>query len=91
MAAIATVFCPKMLVATSDASWLRLAAITGGGTTEANAVSKAAAADLAWVAVCSACAAVVLIQAAYGAAAAAIAADDGPCHDPPVRPAIAEP
>ncbi|CKS16443.1 Uncharacterised protein [Mycobacterium tuberculosis] len=39
VAAIAAVFCPKMLVATSDMSWLRLAAICGGGTTAANAVS----------------------------------------------------
>ena len=39
VAAIAGVFCPKKLVATSVASRLRLAAITGGGTVMANAVS----------------------------------------------------
>ena len=38
MAAIAGVVWPIMFVATSDASWLRLAAITGGGTVAANAV-----------------------------------------------------
>ena len=39
VAAIAALFCPTMLVATSDASWLRLAAISSGGTWAANAVS----------------------------------------------------
>ncbi|CAG7074350.1 hypothetical protein PICSAR18_02871 [Mycobacterium avium subsp. paratuberculosis] len=37
--AIAGVFCPRMLVATSWASSVRLAVTTGGGTVSANAVS----------------------------------------------------
>ncbi|GAB4689466.1 hypothetical protein MOKP107_27420 [Mycobacterium avium subsp. hominissuis] len=45
---------------------------------------------MAWAAVCSACAAVPSSQAMKGAAAAAIAVDEGPCHK--VRSsAIAEP
>jgi hypothetical protein len=39
VAAIAGVFWPKTFVATSDVSWARLAAITGGGTVIANAAS----------------------------------------------------
>jgi hypothetical protein len=39
VAAIAGTFWPKILVATNDASAARLAAITGGGTVAANAVS----------------------------------------------------
>ncbi|PQM48462.1 hypothetical protein C1Y40_01317 [Mycobacterium talmoniae] len=39
MAAIAGVFCPRMLVATRVASWVRLAAISGGGTVAENAAS----------------------------------------------------
>jgi hypothetical protein len=49
-----------------------------------NAAWYAATADLAWLAVCSACAAVVSIHATYGAADAAIVTDDGPSHDWPV-------
>src|ERR1700733_13995482 len=39
VAAIAGVFCPTMLVATNAANDARLAAISGGGTVAANAVS----------------------------------------------------
>ena len=39
VAAIAGVFWPRMLVAINAASRARLAAITGGGTVAANAVS----------------------------------------------------
>ncbi|CAM4192196.1 hypothetical protein MYSE111917_15735 [Mycobacterium senriense] len=39
VAAIAGVFWPRRLVATSAASWVRLAVTTGGGTVSANAVS----------------------------------------------------
>jgi hypothetical protein len=39
VAAIAGVFCPKMLVATSAINRARLAAITGGATVAANATS----------------------------------------------------
>lgn len=38
-AAIAPVFCPKMFVATSNANWARLIAISVGGTTAAKAAS----------------------------------------------------
>src|ERR1700722_20222163 len=38
-AAIAALFCPRMLVCNSDSSWVRFAAISVGGTVAANAVS----------------------------------------------------
>ena len=38
-AAIAALFCPKMLVCNSDSSWVRFAAISAGGTVAASAVS----------------------------------------------------
>ena len=82
MAAIAAVFWPITLVATSIASCVRLVATTSGGTVIANAASKALAAAEAWAAVCSACAPVVLIQVMYGSTAAAIVADVGPSHSP---------
>ena len=44
MAAIAGVFCPRMLVAISVINRVRLATITGGGTVAANAASYAATA-----------------------------------------------
>jgi hypothetical protein len=44
---IAGVFWPKMLVATNAANNARFAAIIGGGTVAANAVSYAAAASSA--------------------------------------------
>src|ERR1700739_1465191 len=85
--AIAGVFCPKMFVATRASSRLRLAAIAGRGTVSSKAASERAAAALAWLAVCSACAAVVRVHATYGAAAAAINIDDGPSQGPAVRAA----
>src|ERR1700744_1232640 len=91
VAAIAAVFCPKTLVATSVASCARLAVTTGGGTVAANAASKAVAAASACVAVRSAGAAVSLIPATYGAAAAVIAADAGPRHSSPVSAETVEP
>lgn len=72
MAAIAGVFCPKILVAISAANWARLAATTHGGTVIANAAEYAAAATLAWAPVCSAEAAVELSQLIWAAAATAI-------------------
>jgi hypothetical protein len=45
--AIAEVFCPKKLEATSAISRVRLAATTGGGTVSAKAASYAAAARMA--------------------------------------------
>src|ERR1700677_3948527 len=83
MAAIAGVFCPTILVATNDINNARLAAITGGGTVAKNAARYAATADLAWLAVCSACAAVVSIHATYGAADAAIVPEPAPAY---IRP-----
>ena len=47
VAMIAGVFCPKMLVAINAMSRARLAAISGGGTVIAYAVSKAPAAAMA--------------------------------------------
>ncbi len=81
--AITPLFSPKTLVCSAWARVARLAAINGGGTTEANAVSKAAAADWACAAVCSAWPAAVVIQATYGCTAAAIAAEAGPSHSSP--------
>src|SRR5271169_1751006 len=77
-AAIAGVFRPKKLVATSVANRTRLAATTGGGTVAAKAASKAAAAARACAADCSACAAVVAAHATYGATALDIATDAPP-------------
>jgi hypothetical protein len=68
-----------------------LAAIAGGGTVAANAASYAATAARTWLAVSSACAAVVLIQSMYGVTAAIIATDVGPDHELPVNSANAEP
>ena len=53
---------------------------SGGGTVAAKAASCAAAAAAACIPACSACAAVLCIHATYGAAAPAIATDDGPCQ-----------
>jgi hypothetical protein len=39
LAAIAGVFCPKVLVAISAINWARFAATPGGGTVSVNAVS----------------------------------------------------
>ena len=39
VAAIADVFCPKMLVCNNDASWVRFAVTAAGGTVAASAVS----------------------------------------------------
>src|SRR6202000_3476673 len=84
VAAIAGVFCPKKLVATSAASRLRLAAITGGGTVMANAVSYAPAAGWAWPSDSSACSAVAVSHSTKYAAAAVIDSDDGPDQAPEV-------
>src|SRR5271157_1480391 len=84
VAAIAAVFWPKRFVATRASNRLRLAATTGGGTVSANAVSYAVAAALAWLAVCSACVAVIRVHATYGAAAASIDAAAGPSQGPAV-------
>ncbi|GKU43471.1 hypothetical protein NJB14194_01040 [Mycobacterium montefiorense] len=67
-----------MLEATKFSNSVRLAATTGGGTVIAYAASKAVAAALACMPVCSACPAVVFSHVRYGAAAASIDADDGP-------------
>jgi hypothetical protein len=77
-----------MFVAISDISCTRLAATIAGGTVIANAASYAAAAALAWAAVSSHSAAVVVSHSMYGATAAAIDADEGPSHAAPVRSQI---
>src|SRR5271167_1342114 len=78
--AIAGVFWPRKLVAIRLANSTRLAAITGGGTVMANAVSKAAAATWAWLAVCSARSDNELSHATKGVTAESIARDEGPIH-----------
>ena len=52
VAMMAALLIPRKLVATSIANCARLAAITGGGTVAANAVSNADAAACAWAAAC---------------------------------------
>jgi hypothetical protein len=47
-------------------------------------------AALAWAPACSACAAMAPSHATWGAAEAAIDADAGPCHAPPVSPEITD-
>ena len=84
VAAIAGVFCPNQLVAINVASSVRLAAITGGGTVIANAVSCAVTAAAAWLAATSECAALLCSHATYGLAAATSDADAGPSHGPQV-------
>jgi hypothetical protein len=60
VAAIAAVFCPKMLVAISVISRARLAATAAGGTVAMNAASNAPADNRAWLAASSAWADVAL-------------------------------
>src|SRR5580693_295650 len=91
VAAIAALFCPKKLVAINVINNTRLAAITGGGTVIANAVSKAAAAARAWLAASSAAAPAALIQLTYGVTAAIIDREAGPSHGEPVSSSITEP
>src|ERR1700756_4356540 len=79
---MAGVFWPRMFVATSIINNARLAAMTGGGTVIANAAENAAAAALAWVPACSACAAVLISQDTCDAAGAAIDAHAGPGGGP---------
>jgi hypothetical protein len=67
-----------------------LAAITGGGTVIANAVSKAAAAARAWLAVCSAWLVTAPSQVTYGTTADTIDADVGPTQGPLVSSEITE-
>ena len=85
MAAIAGVFCPSTFVATSVASKLRLATISGGGTVAAKAVSYAPTAAVACAAACCACSPVAPSHVTYGAAAAAIEMELGPVHGPLAR------
>ena len=84
LAAIAGVFCPRMLVATSAASWARLAYTTGGGIVAENAASYAAAEAVAFAAASCSCTEVVLSQSMLCWAAAAAAADEEPVHSEPV-------
>src|SRR5271163_89705 len=83
--AIAPVFWPRKLLATSVVNSARLAVISGGGTIDAYAVWYAPAAALACVPVWAASAAVLCSQAMYGSAAEAMCADEGPSHVPVVR------
>ena len=90
VAMIAGVFCPKKLVAISVISNTRLATITGGGTVIANALSNAAAAARAWLALSSARPAAAPSQLTYGATADTIAVDEGPTHGALVSSVITE-
>src|SRR5271165_6675967 len=90
VAAIAGVFCPKKLVAMSVISSTRLAAISGGATVIVNAVSNAAAAARAWLALSSARPAAELSQLTNGTTDDTIAADEGPTHGALVSSVITE-
>src|ERR1700685_1863122 len=83
--AIAPVFWPRKLLATSVVNSVRLAVITDGGTIDAYAVWYSHAAALACAPVWAPSAAVLCSQVMYGSAAAAMCADDGPSHVPVVR------
>lgn len=76
---------------TSDMRPERLAATSAGCTIASRTASNSATITWAWVAACSAWVAAAASHPAYGAAAAAIATDDRPCHDPPTSPAVTEP
>jgi hypothetical protein len=78
------------LVAISVINKSRLAAITGGGTVIANAVSKAAAAARAWLALSSAWPATAPSQLTYGRTADTIALDEGPTQGELVSSVITE-
>ncbi|SOJ52431.1 hypothetical protein MSIMFB_00002 [Mycobacterium simulans] len=84
-------FCPKRFDNANDRNTDRFAATNPGSTVADNAASNAAAATLACPAAACAWAAVALSHPAYGAAAAAIATDDAPCHDPPSKPEVTDP
>jgi hypothetical protein len=79
------------VVATNAAIRARLAAITGGGTVAANAVSNATTGVLAWAPAFPACAAVLLIHCTYAVTAATTDADAGPSHCPLLRSASTDP
>ncbi|BBX98018.1 hypothetical protein MLAC_33120 [Mycobacterium lacus] len=68
-----------------------MAATTSGSTIAANAASNTPTTARACPAADSAEAAATLSHPAYGAAAAAIAAADGPCQDPPTKPEVTDP
>jgi hypothetical protein len=78
-------------LAADAASRARLAAITGGGTVAANAVSNATTAVLAGAPASSACAAVLLIHCTYWVTAATTDTDAGPSHCPLLRSASTDP
>ena len=86
----AGVLTPTTFVATSAASWVLLAATTGGGTVIAKAVSKAAADAAACEAACWACAAVTFSHVMYGWTAALIDAAAEPSHCSPVSSVITD-
>jgi hypothetical protein len=90
VAMIAGVLIPRKLLATSVASWVLLAAISGGGTVIAYAASKAAADAVACAAARWAWAAVVVSHVMNGWAAAAADADAGPIHCSPVSSATTD-
>jgi hypothetical protein len=68
-----------------------LAATVAGCTVAANADSKIPATALACAAAPDALAAAVLNHPVYGAAAAVMAADAGPCHDALASPDVTDP
>src|SRR5271166_75969 len=88
---MAGAFNPSRFALTKDTNCVRLAATTAGCTVAANAVSNAPAAARIWVADCSALKVAAVSQDTYGAAAARIAAADGPCQGPLVTPDTTDP
>ena len=72
------VLCKEMFVVTSPVNRLWFGATIVGGTVIGETpYTEAAAAALAWVAACSACAAAVVIHSRYWVTAAVIDAEEG--------------
>ncbi|CKN95287.1 Uncharacterised protein [Mycobacterium tuberculosis] len=84
-------FWPNRFDNASDTNLDRLAAMTKGSTVAANAASNTPTTARACPAADSAEAAAALNHPAYGAAAAAIATEDGPCQIPPTSPEVTDP
>src|SRR5258708_3739086 len=90
VAAIAGAFCPNRFDITNDTKSERLPATVTGCTVAAKADSNSLATAWACVAAPEACVAAALNHPAYGAAAAAMAWDAGPCHPWAANPEVTE-
>ncbi|BCI85854.1 hypothetical protein NIIDMKKI_10600 [Mycobacterium kansasii] len=91
MCAIAGAFSPNQFDSTICTNAFRLAATAAGTTVAARAASNTPATVRACPAAATAWVAAALSQLAYGAAAATIAVDAGPCHAWAANPEVSEP